>query len=125
MNLLFVGVGGLLGAMVRYVMTWFVQIIFPKSTLPIGTLLVNVIGSALIGVVFYFFLNQKISEEIRLFTAVGFLGSLTTFSTYTLDLFQLIKQGHYIQFILYFSLNNGLSFLALIGGFELLKYKFG
>ena len=119
--IILVGLGGFGGALFRYFLFQFSKVLFPNTHFPLSTLIVNVLGSFFLGLLFSVSLAGKISLEGRLFLATGFLGSLTTFSTYTWDSFQLLKQGEYFYFVSYFLLNNFLSLLALILGYCLIK----
>jgi len=89
-QLLAVGCGGFLGAVSRYALTGFMQRRF-ANFLPAGTMLVNLVGCFLIGVLMTFVIEkQNLPYTLRLFLITGFLGSLTTFSTFgyeTVELF--------------------------------------
>lgn len=92
-GLLFVAMGGALGAMMRYgissgIYSWF------GRDFPYGTLIVNLIGSFAIGL-FSILLIEKfnVSHELRLALVVGVLGALTTFSTFSWDTLDLMQQG--------------------------------
>lgn len=89
-NYLLVGVGGFLGAIFRYGAS---NIISQKwGSFPFATLLVNLAGSFILGLVVFGIANGKaISETQRLLVAVGFCGALTTMSTFALDSFQLFE----------------------------------
>ena len=93
--------GGGLGALLRYGIISNISKILP-STFPYGTLTVNILGALLIGIV-YSLLSQKISisENLKLFITVGFLGGFTTFSTFNLDFFQLIESSKIAAAMLY------------------------
>ena len=65
-----------------------------KTPFPYGTLTVNIIGSFLMGLlVAYFLKNASLSNELKLFLTVGFLGSFTTFSTFSMDAIALFSRG--------------------------------
>ena len=93
--------GGGLGALLRYGVISNIGKIIP-STFPYGTLTVNILGALLIGIV-YSLLSQKISisENLKLFITVGFLGGFTTFSTFNLDFFQLIESSKIAAAMIY------------------------
>ena len=93
--------GGGLGALLRYGIISNISKILP-STFPYGTLTVNILGALLIGIV-YSLLSQKISisENLKLFITVGFLGGFTTFSTFNLDFFQLIESSKIAAAMIY------------------------
>jgi len=94
-------VGGGLGALLRYGVISNISKILP-STFPYGTLTVNILGALLIGII-YSLLSQKISisENLKLFITVGFLGGFTTFSTFNLDFFQLIESSKIAAAMIY------------------------
>ena len=73
---------------------------------PLGTFAINIIGSLIIGIIFGFAERyQWMTQEWRLFLAIGFCGSFTTFSTFAFDNLQLIKDGNYYQLFWYTSLS--------------------
>lgn len=89
-----VGVGAALGAWLR----WGLGLMFNATlpVLPLGTLLANVLGGYLMGLVIGLFaLSPSISPELRLFMTTGFLGGLTTFSTFSAEGVNLIARGQY------------------------------
>jgi fluoride exporter len=100
-NLLIVGSGGFIGSALRYL----VQLHFEKlmsSSFPAGTLLVNIVGSFILGMIYA--IAEKgdlMSPEWRMFLAVGICGGFTTFSTFSLDNINLIKDNSLYYLLLY------------------------
>lgn len=95
-ELLFIGLGGFLGAIARFVTAAWCQRTFlsDPAGFPLGTLVVNVLGCLLLGFLTPLFLERtNLAPEIRLAVAVGFLGSFTTFSTFGYETFALINEG--------------------------------
>ncbi|MEO6023580.1 MAG: fluoride efflux transporter CrcB [Burkholderiales bacterium] len=89
-----VGIGAALGAWLR----WWLGIWFNAAApnLPLGTLIANVIGGYLIGIaVQYFSTKSDLPPEARLFIVTGFLGGLTTFSTFSAEAVGLLTRGEY------------------------------
>jgi len=89
-----VGVGAMLGAWTRWGLGVALNTILP--TLPLGTLVANLLGGFLIGIAVECVLQlQLVSAEWRLFIITGFLGSLTTFSTFSIEAVELMAQQRY------------------------------
>jgi CrcB protein len=97
-NVLLVGLGGGLGAMARYGAGFWVARLWPMG-FPLGTMLINIVGSILMGIVIGALTrNGAIANEaLRLFVAVGILGGFTTFSAFSLDAVSLIERGELLQ----------------------------
>jgi CrcB protein len=88
-----VAAGASLGALLRWVLAARLNPLFPA--LPIGTLAANLIGGYLIGVaVALFAAMPQLSPQARLFVVTGFLGGLTTFSTFSAEVVTQMQQGH-------------------------------
>src|SRR5262245_36257430 len=94
-NYLWIALGGSLGSMARYWMTLAVAQI-AGDVFPWGTLLINILGSFVIGWFFVFTLPDgpwPASEGIRLFVMVGICGGFTTFSSFSIQTFNLLRDG--------------------------------
>ena len=93
-NFAAVGVGAAFGAWLRWGMGHALNVLWPQ--LPPGTLAVNVVGGYLAGLALgWFTLNPGIAPEVRLLLLTGFLGSLTTFSTFSVEAFGLLARQQY------------------------------
>lgn len=117
--LLYIGAGGFLGAVSRFLIATNVQKL-TSSFFPIGTLSVNVLGSFIIGFAAMFF-AQTVSPEYRALVITGFLGALTTFSTFSLENVNLLQDGEFTHFGLNIFLNITLSIGATI--FAVILFK--
>jgi len=90
-----VGVGAALGAWLRWWLGLRLNPVFP--TVPLGTLAANLIGGFLVGAAVAFFArNPQVAPEARLLVITGFLGGLTTFSTFSSEVVALIARGEYL-----------------------------
>ncbi len=91
-SILAICIGASLGALLRWFLGTALNAMFP--TIPPGTLIANLIGSYLIGVAIALFANHpELAPQWRLFIITGFLGGLTTFSTFSAEIMTLIQQG--------------------------------
>jgi CrcB protein len=119
--ILLAGSGSFIGGILRYLMQLFFSKFF-LSSFPVGTLIVNIIGSFLIGVIFS--LSDKsdiISQEAKIFLAVGICGGFTTFSSFSIENFFLLRDGQYFQMVFYTMLSVFLGLSATFAGFQLIK----
>lgn len=110
-----VAVGGSIGAVLRFlVYILFEQ--FHKSVFPWPTLVVNLTGALVIGLLWGYFDRFYISPGLRMFIFVGILGSFTTFSTFAFDSLSMAHDGHYRNMLFYIFGSNILGIgLALLG----------
>ena len=94
---IFVGFGGALGAMLRYA----ISLVPYKHTFPIPTLIINIIGALLIGYITGLAVKKNLSSNILLFLKTGLCGGFTTFSTFSLEAYNLFQSGNYAFAVLY------------------------
>lgn len=94
MTFVVIGVGGALGAVSRYAASGWVQDL-AGGFFPWGTLAVNVAGSLALGFVLVWLQSTVASAELREFIAIGFLGSFTTFSTFSYESLAMIRDGEW------------------------------
>ena len=92
MTILVVGVGGALGAIARYLASGWIHEATGGS-FPWSTMVVNITGSAALGFVLVWLQSATTNPELRQFIAIGFLGSFTTFSTYSAEAMMLLRDG--------------------------------
>ena len=114
-NALLVALGGALGALSRF----GVASIFKRVTgFPLGTLLINITGCAIIG----FFLSAVNSRWSGIHPGwtylipIGFVGAYTTFSTYEYEMARLVENGAWSRLVAYFVLSNAIGFAAVVAG---------
>jgi fluoride exporter len=120
-NILLVGVGGAIGSIARYLSQKYIYEWHPHP-FPFGTLLVNILGSFLIGIVYAMAeKGNMLTAESRLFLASGLCGGFTTFSAFALENVILLKTGNFAYFAIYTAASVTLGILAVFGGIALLK----
>jgi len=120
-RLLFVGLAGLAGTLCRYGLSGFVARRFGE-TFPTGTLLVNVIGCFVAGFLLYT-LNERflISEVVRTALMIGFLGGFTTFSSFGVQTFTLMRDGETFFAVMNVLLSNVIGIASVWVGYALAK----
>ena len=120
--LLLIGFGGGIGSICRYL----VQVLITRhfaGAFPAGTLLVNITGCFIIGLLFGLANRHAwLTLEWRLFLITGICGGYTTFSSFSYESINLIKEGNYALFISYVFLSVGVGLLATLGGAALARY---
>ena len=96
-NLIAIAFGGAFGALARYASSQWVYSMLGRS-FPFGTLVVNVAGSFVMGLLAVFLIERMVAgPELRAFLMIGFLGSFTTFSTFSLETVNLISSGEMLK----------------------------
>jgi CrcB protein len=110
--LIFIALGGASGAVARYLIATWIHELW-EGHVPVGTLLVNFVGSFAMGVVFVLVIEkQMIHQDWRGVLMVGFLGAFTTFSTFSLETVALMEAGHLTQAVGYMLMSVVLCVLA-------------
>lgn len=120
MQWLAVALGGSIGALCRYGLT----LALPNTPgkLPLATLLANIVGSFLIGMFFVLIVEKGMLPAIwRQIVMVGFLGALTTFSSFSLESFQLLNSGHWKLALVYSISSVVACIFAAFGGYLVLN----
>jgi len=121
--IVFFGAG--IGGVVRYWGTNFIYK-FLSPTFSYGTLFVNVLGSFIIGIVMYYLdSNDLINQELRIFLTIGFCGGLTTFSTFSYETINFLKENEFLFAGLNIIANVLITLVALFIAYKLSKLLSG
>lgn len=116
-----IAIGGAFGAVARYLVNVSPLQNFLKP-FPFPTFLINITGSFLIGFLLIF-LTDKLAagENLRLAITVGFLGAFTTFSTFELELWNLLRENQYLTAFLYLFSSVAVGFFGVAAGISLAR----
>lgn len=120
---IYLSVGGIAGAVLRYLTSGMINQFFGVS-FPYGTFSVNMIGSFLIGLLWGLSENLAISPNMRIFLFVGFLGSFTTFSTFALESLNYMRDNNAKIAIANMIISNILGIVLVFFGIFISKYIF-
>jgi CrcB protein len=123
MTIAAIALGGALGSVLRYLLANAVQT-FAGREFPAGTLVVNVLGSLLIGVLYVWLLERvPAAAPVRAFWIIGVLGGFTTFSSFSMETFNLIAQAAYGRVLMNVTLSVvlciGATWLGVLAGRQL------
>jgi CrcB protein len=121
LKLICIASGGAIGAIARFSISGCLQNGTP-GTFPWGTLCVNTVGSLLIGLFLGLSELVPVSPTVKLFVAVGFLGAFTTFSTYSVETLNLLRDRQTFLGLMNIGLNNLLALACVFGGYFLSRY---
>ncbi len=110
-----VALGGAIGAVLRF----SIGNIIESSDFPLSTILVNISGSFILGMLAVMAINNGYSEELMLFFGTGLLGAFTTMSTFSLETLTLVKNDNYTLALVYASISFILCILFAFVGWEL------
>lgn len=119
---LLVAVGGAIGSVARYGAGVLVGQAW-KDSFPLATMLINIVGSAAMGLFIGYITRFTPSwqADARLFVAVGILGGFTTFSSFSLDAIAMLERGDVGQALLYILVSVIIGIAALYGGLVLMR----
>ena len=112
MNIIFVGIGGAAGAILRYL----ISLLPVKTVFPILTFITNVIGAFAIGIIVAWAERHNVSDNIVLMLKTGLCGGFTTFSTFSLEAYNLVNSGKVAIGIVYALLSLVFCVLAVFLG---------
>jgi len=120
-KILSIAIGGAFGAVARYLVN-----ISPLQNLfkpfPFPTFFINITGSFLIGFLLIFLTDKlSVGENLRLAIMVGFLGAFTTFSTFELEIWNLVEENQYLIAFVYLFLSVAVGFIGVVAGIKLAK----
>jgi fluoride exporter len=116
-----VAIGGAIGSVARYLVGVGSGKLFGLD-FPWGTLIINIVGSFLIGVLVELFaLKWDVSQTWRVFLTIGLCGGFTTFSTFSLDAYLLIDRGQLAAATAYMAGSVLLSIVGLFAGLQLIR----
>ena len=120
-SILIVGCGSFVGGALRYLISTLMKN-ESASSFPIGTLLVNILGCFLIGVIYGLFVRYSTtSHMLCLLLTTGFCGGFTTFSTFANESLQMLQAGNVGGFIGYVAASVVLGLLLVLFGYNLVK----
>lgn len=119
-----IALGGAAGAMTRFWLHSLAEA-YNRSNFPLGTFLVNIAGSLLIGIFFVIFAEKtQLDAQWRPIVIVGFLGAMTTFSAFSLEALLLLEQGLYNTALFYILSSIIVCLLAAFAGMQVTRLLF-
>ncbi|EIK45608.1 crcB protein [Cellvibrio sp. BR] len=124
MQWLAIALGGALGSVLRFAAVGYLTPLL-NYRFPLGTFVVNIVGSFLIGVAYVLLVEKTtLPVEWRLFFITGILGGFTTFSAFSLEILQLWQEGHVLNALVYASISVILGLLMAFVGMALTQKIF-
>jgi len=119
-----IGTGGALGAVLRFYLAMSIGRA-GFGGFPLGIFSVNVLGCALMGVAYVFIERLELPEELRFFLTVGLLGAFTIFSTFSLEVYELLVEGRFTVALAYMAATLFGCLLALAAGITAARWVLG
>jgi CrcB protein len=123
-KLLIIAIGGGIGTLARYIVSGL-DYKYSSGVFPVSTLVVNLSGSFIIGLLWGFSERFSVSPNLRMFLFIGILGGYTTFSTLSLETFNLLRDNEYRIAFLNVLFSNILGVVLVFAGFFISKYLIG
>ena len=121
----YVAIGSALGGVARFGLSGFIQQRVGPG-FPMGTLVINITGSFLLGMLMRYTLQSEIvSPEVRTMLTTGFCGGYTTFSTFTYETAMLLEDGEYGRASLYIGASVAIALLGMFLGFAVANQLIG
>lgn len=121
-TLLLIGSGSFIGGVLRYLLSQFIQI-KTESDFPVGTLGVNIIGCFFIGLIIGYIDRENLGIEWRYLLITGLLGGFTTFSAFSMESINLLREGQFTFAISYILLSVTLGLAATFFAFSVFGNK--
>lgn len=120
-KLILIGLAGFIGTLTRYWMSGVVARRYGE-TFPLGTLVVNLVGCFLVGLLFYLLQERfLVNQTVRTVVLIGFLGGFTTFSSFGLQTFTLLQDGEFGLALLNLSIANIFGLFLVWAGYTLAR----
>jgi fluoride exporter len=116
-----IALGGAIGTLLRYIISGL-DYKFSSGVFPVSTLIVNLSGSLIIGILWGSFERIVISPQVRMFLFIGILGGFTTFSTFSLESFNLLRDGEFKIALSNILITNILGIALVYAGFSCSRY---
>ncbi|MFA5121325.1 fluoride efflux transporter CrcB [Zavarzinia sp.] len=120
----FVALGGAIGSMLRLGTARLAQVLFGAG-FPAGTLAVNLVGSAVMGLLAALLAERSGDDPLRLFLMTGILGGFTTFSAFSLDAYSLWARGEGLVAVTYVAVSVVVALAGLVAGLMLGRHVMG
>lgn len=118
-NIIYIFIGGGVGSVLRYLVSYYGQKLCNIGVFPIGTLLVNIIGCFMMGLLSAYFL--KVENSFKFLLITGFCGGFTTFSAFSSESIGLWQASHYYLMFIYIFSSVILGLIAVLAGSYLVK----
>jgi CrcB protein len=117
---LLIGLGSFIGGSGRYLISKLIQSNL-TSVFPFGTFAVNIVGCFLIGSVLGYSSKNELDTEWQLFLTTGILGGFTTFSAFSMESINMLRDGHTSPALIYIALSICVGLIATLVGYSLLR----